>query len=55
MSVKMLLMWNSKILINGGGDSLVSTSLLEASNLIVLKVALSFLAIVVCQFGDSAE
>ncbi|KAM0944757.1 hypothetical protein DsansV1_C11g0112261 [Dioscorea sansibarensis] len=37
MSVKMLLMWNSKILINGGGDSLVSTSLLEASNLIVLK------------------
>ncbi|RWW13415.1 hypothetical protein GW17_00022870 [Ensete ventricosum] len=38
MSVKMLLMWNSKMFINGGGDALVATSLLEASNLIVLKV-----------------
>ncbi|CAA6666175.1 unnamed protein product [Spirodela intermedia] len=37
MSVKMLLMWNSKMLINGGGDAIVATSLLEASNLIVLK------------------
>ncbi|XP_010925407.1 uncharacterized protein [Elaeis guineensis] len=37
MSVKMLLMWNSKMLINGGGDTIVATSLLEASNLIVLK------------------
>ncbi|CAL9125861.1 uncharacterized protein LOC135582680 [Musa acuminata AAA Group] len=37
MSVKMLLMWNSKMFINGGGDALVATSLLEASNLIVLK------------------
>ncbi|PKA55884.1 hypothetical protein AXF42_Ash014556 [Apostasia shenzhenica] len=35
MSVKMFLMWNSKMFINGGGDSL--TSLLEASNLIVLR------------------
>ncbi|KAK1265041.1 hypothetical protein QJS04_geneDACA010502 [Acorus gramineus] len=37
MSVKLLLMWNSKMLIDGGGDSSVGTSLLEASNLIVLK------------------
>lgn len=38
MSVKMLLMWNSKMFIDGGGDSIVATSLLEASNLVVLKV-----------------
>jgi hypothetical protein len=38
MSVKMHLMWNSKMLIDGGVDSLVATSLLEASNLVVLKV-----------------
>ena len=38
MSVKMFLMWNSKLLIDGGGDSGVVTSLLEASNLIVLRV-----------------
>lgn len=38
MSVKMLLMWNSKMEIDGGGDSIVATSLLDASNLIVLKV-----------------
>uniref|UniRef100_A0A7N0V003 DUF8003 domain-containing protein n=1 Tax=Kalanchoe fedtschenkoi TaxID=63787 RepID=A0A7N0V003_KALFE len=37
MTVKMFLMWNSKILINGGGDSSVATSLLEGSNLVVLK------------------
>ncbi|KAI9118983.1 hypothetical protein K1719_009658 [Acacia pycnantha] len=37
MSVKIHLMLNSKILINGDGDSIVATSLLEASNLIVLK------------------
>ncbi|KAL0908014.1 hypothetical protein M5K25_022477 [Dendrobium thyrsiflorum] len=37
MSVKMFLMWNSKLFINGGGDALVATSLLEASNLIVLR------------------
>jgi len=37
MSVKMLLMWNSKMLIDGGRDSIVATSLLDASNLIVLK------------------
>jgi len=33
----MLLMWNSKMLIDGGRDSIVATSLLDASNLIVLK------------------
>ncbi|XP_012076823.1 uncharacterized protein LOC105637809 isoform X1 [Jatropha curcas] len=37
MSVKIHLMWNSKMLIDGGGDAIVATSLLEASNLIVLK------------------
>ncbi|GJN32184.1 hypothetical protein PR202_gb20668 [Eleusine coracana subsp. coracana] len=37
MSVKMLLMWNSRMLIDGGRESLVATSLLDASNLIVLK------------------
>ncbi|KAL2525592.1 glycine-rich protein [Abeliophyllum distichum] len=37
MTVKMLLMWNSRMLIDGGGDENVETSLLEASNLIVLK------------------
>lgn len=38
MSVKMFLMWNSKMIIDGGGDANVATSLLEASNLVVLKV-----------------
>lgn len=38
MSVKIFLMWNSKMLIDGGGDVTVATSLLEASNLVVLKV-----------------
>uniref|UniRef100_A0A0E0DMX3 DUF8003 domain-containing protein n=1 Tax=Oryza meridionalis TaxID=40149 RepID=A0A0E0DMX3_9ORYZ len=37
MSVKMLLMWNSRMLIDGGRESGVATSLLEGSNLIVLK------------------
>lgn len=38
MTVKMFLMWNSKMLIDGGEDIAVATSLLEASNLIVLRV-----------------
>ncbi|KAM7257442.1 hypothetical protein ACFE04_013183 [Oxalis oulophora] len=37
MSVKMHLMWNSKMLIDGGTDVVVETSLLEASNLVVLR------------------
>lgn len=37
MSVKMLLMWNSQMLIDGGADTIVATSLLEASNLVVLR------------------
>ncbi|XP_077212654.1 uncharacterized protein LOC143847765 isoform X1 [Tasmannia lanceolata] len=37
MSVKILLMWNSQMLIDGGGDSIVATSVLEASKLVVLK------------------
>ncbi|KAL6897842.1 hypothetical protein ACP4OV_006801 [Aristida adscensionis] len=39
MSVKMLLMWNSRMTIDGGKESGVTTSLLEGSNLIVLKEA----------------
>ncbi|KAL6608326.1 hypothetical protein ACP70R_041389 [Stipagrostis hirtigluma subsp. patula] len=39
MSVKMLLMWNSRMTIDGGKQSGVTTSLLEGSNLIVLKEA----------------
>jgi hypothetical protein len=38
MSVKIFLMWNSALLIDGGDDAMLATSLLEASNLIVLKV-----------------
>ncbi|XP_042406651.1 uncharacterized protein LOC121996676 [Zingiber officinale] len=37
MYVKMLLMWDSRIQIDGGGNSEVSTSLLEARNLVVLR------------------
>lgn len=37
MVVKMHLMWNSTLLIDGDGDLMVSTSLLEASNLVVLR------------------
>ncbi|XP_020215510.1 uncharacterized protein LOC109799381 isoform X2 [Cajanus cajan] len=37
MSVKIHLMLNSKMLIDANGDSIVATSLLEASNLVVLK------------------
>lgn len=38
MSVKMHLMWNSRMQIDGGGDAIVVTSLLEATNVVVLKV-----------------
>ncbi|XP_073122629.1 uncharacterized protein [Henckelia pumila] len=37
VSVKMFLMWNSRMIIDAGGDENVETSLLEASNLMVLK------------------
>ncbi|KAL8110021.1 uncharacterized protein LOC141672459 isoform X1 [Apium graveolens] len=37
MSVKIFLMWNSELLIDGGGDANVETSSLDSSNLIVLK------------------
>lgn len=36
--MKIHLMLNSKMLIDGEGDANVATSLLEASNLVVLKV-----------------
>lgn len=39
--MKMFLMWNSKMLIYGDGDATVATSLLEASNLVVLRVSSS--------------
>lgn len=38
MSVKIHLMLNSKMLIDAHGDQIAATSLLEASNLVVLKV-----------------
>lgn len=48
MSVKMLLMWNARMMIDGGDESILATSLLEASNLIVLKVTmLVFLFLIV--------
>lgn len=37
MSIKMFLMWNSEMVIDGGGDENIQTSLLEASNLLVLR------------------
>ncbi|XP_059656702.1 uncharacterized protein LOC132303459 [Cornus florida] len=37
VAVKMLLMWNSKIQIDGGGNTVVTTSILEVRNLIVLR------------------
>eukprot|EP00257_Ricinus_communis_P015247 XP_015573122.1 uncharacterized protein LOC8275643 [Ricinus communis] len=37
MTVKIFLMWNSKMIVDGGEDTTVTTSWLEASNLIVLK------------------
>ncbi|XP_039008043.1 uncharacterized protein LOC120135987 isoform X1 [Hibiscus syriacus] len=37
MTVKIFLMWNSKLLIDGGEDATVATSWLEASNIVVLK------------------
>ena len=40
MSVKIHLMLNSKMLIDANGDQIVATSLLEASNLVVLKVVI---------------
>lgn len=54
MSVKMLLMWNSRMLIDGGGDSIVATSLLDASNLIVLKVRCCSYIIIFFYFPDCA-
>jgi len=38
MAVKIHLMSSSKIIIDGDGDALVATSLLETSNLVVLQV-----------------
>ncbi|XP_010919832.1 uncharacterized protein [Elaeis guineensis] len=37
MYVKMLLMWDSKIQIDGGGNNDVSTSMLEVRNLVILR------------------
>lgn len=38
VAVKMLLMWNSKIEINGGGNTIVTSSVLEVRNLIEMRV-----------------
>lgn len=38
VAVKMLLMWNSKIEIDGGENTIVTTSILEVRNLVVLRV-----------------
>lgn len=38
MAVKVLLMWNSKITINDGGDNIDTSSVLEVRNLAVLRV-----------------
>lgn len=38
VSVKMLLMWNSQIQIDGGGNTVVTTSVFEVRNLVVLTV-----------------
>ena len=38
VAIKMLLMWNSKIEIDGGGNTIVTASVLEVRNLIVLTV-----------------
>ncbi|XP_062073787.1 uncharacterized protein LOC133778004 [Humulus lupulus] len=37
VAVKMLLMWNSQIQIDGGGNTVVTTSVLEVRNLVVLR------------------
>ncbi|KAJ6963023.1 hypothetical protein NC652_001602 [Populus alba x Populus x berolinensis] len=37
VAIKMLLMWNSKIEIDGGGNTVVTASVLEVRNLIVLR------------------
>ncbi|XP_031392809.1 uncharacterized protein LOC116204707 isoform X2 [Punica granatum] len=37
VAVKMLLMWNSEIQIDGGGNTVVTTSVLEVRNLVVLR------------------
>ncbi|KAK4802153.1 hypothetical protein SAY86_000356 [Trapa natans] len=37
VAVKMLLMWNSEIQIDGGGNTVVTTSILEVRNLVVLR------------------
>jgi hypothetical protein len=38
MYVKVLLMWDSEIQIDGGGKDVVLASMLEARNLVVLRV-----------------
>lgn len=43
MSVKVYLMWNSQMLIDGDGDAIAATSMLEASNIVVLRVTCSLL------------
>ena len=46
LSVKILLMWNSKLQIDGGQDPVVGSSLLEGSNLVVPRVSFYFISFV---------
>lgn len=45
MTVKIMLMWKSNLHIDGGGDTTVATSKLEASNLFVLRVCKTFVSV----------
>jgi hypothetical protein len=46
MLVKMLLMWNANMIIDGDDESILTTTLLKAGNFIVLKVkSVSFLIV----------
>jgi len=44
--VKILLMWNSKLQIDGGQDPVVGSSLLEGRNLVVPRVSFNFISFV---------
>lgn len=48
VAVKMLLMLNSQIYIDGGGKNVVTTSLLEVRNLVVLTVRIDIAVINLC-------
>ena len=51
VAVKMLLMWNSKIQIDGGGNTVVTSSVLEVRNLVVLRVGFEHHLLTFTMFG----